>query len=103
MPQRVFVWNETQKDEAVRLHGVPPDRVVVTGAQCYDQWFGRAAGARRATSSARLVGLPADRPFLLYVCSALFWGSPVEAEFVRRWMQSLRQQRGPGGAQRRRS
>jgi hypothetical protein len=35
MPQRVAVWNETQKDEAVRLHGVPPARVIVTGAQCY--------------------------------------------------------------------
>jgi hypothetical protein len=34
--------------------------------------------------------LPADRPIVLYVCSALFWGSPVEAEFVQRWIRSLR-------------
>ena len=27
---------------------------------------------------------------MLYVCSALFWGSPVEAEFVCRWIRSLR-------------
>ena len=31
MPHRVLVWNETQKQEAVLLHGVPADRVVVTG------------------------------------------------------------------------
>ena len=89
VPQRVFVWNDTQKDEAVRLHGVPPDRVVVTGAQCYDQWFGRQPVRPREEFCA-LVGLPSDRPFVLYVCSALFWGSPVEAEFVCRWIRSLR-------------
>ena len=94
MPQRVFVWNETQKDEAVRLHGVPPDRVVVTGAQCYDQWFGRQPVRTREAFCAR-VGLPSDRPFILYVCSALFWGSPVEAQFVRRWVQSLRESAEP--------
>ena len=89
LPYRVLVWNETQRDEAVRLHGVPPERVVVTGAQCYDQWFDRRP-VRSREEFCRRVGLTPDRPFLLYVCSALFWGSPVEAEFVRRWVQSLR-------------
>ena len=94
MPQRVFVWNETQRQEAVRLHGVPPDHVVVTGAQCYDQWFGRQPVRPRA-EFCRRVGLKDDRPYLLYVCSALFWGSPVEAGFVRRWVQSLRESAHP--------
>jgi len=94
MPHRVFVWNETQRDEAVRLHGVPPAQVVVTGAQCYDQWFGRRPVRSRHDFCAR-VGLSPDRPYLLYVCSALFWGSPVEAEFVRRWVQSLRESAHP--------
>lgn len=89
MPQRVLVWNETQRDEAVNLHGVPADRVVVTGAQCYDQWFDRRP-VRSREEFCRHVGLRSDRPFILYVCSALFWGSPVEAEFVLRWIQSLR-------------
>ncbi len=94
MPHRVFVWNETQRDEAVALHGVPADRVVITGAQCYDQWFERRP-VRTREEFCRRVGLPVDRPFLLYVCSALFWGSPVEAEFVRRWVQSLRESAHP--------
>jgi hypothetical protein len=92
MPHRLLVWNETQKDEAVRLHGVPPDRVIVTGAQCYDEWFGRTP-SRTREEFCRRVGLPADRPFILYVCSALFWGSPVEAEFVQRWLRALRASR----------
>ncbi len=89
LPDRVFVWNGTQKDEAVTLHGVPADRVAVTGAQCYDQWFDRRPVRSRAEFCAR-VGLPPDRPILLWVCSALFVGSPSEAEFVRRWIEEIR-------------
>ncbi len=38
-PDRVVVWNEHQKGEAGALHGIPPARVVVTGAQLFDHWF----------------------------------------------------------------
>ena len=89
VPDRVFVWNDTQRHEAVTLHGVPPDRVVVTGAQCFDQWFDRRPSMDR-DDFCRKVGLPADRPFLLYVCSALFQGSASEARFVQRWVRALR-------------
>jgi hypothetical protein len=33
-PDRLTVWNAAQRAEAIDLHGVPADRVVVTGAQC---------------------------------------------------------------------
>ncbi len=89
VPDRLFVWNETQRREAVDLHGVPPARVVVTGAQCFDHWFGRRPSTDRATFC-RNVGLPADRPFLLYVCSSLFRGTVKEAAFVQRWIRALR-------------
>ena len=36
------------------------------------------------------VGLRDDRPFLLWVCSSLFKGSPPEAAFVMRWIRELR-------------
>ena len=89
LPQRVLVWNETQKDEAVHLHGVPPARVVVTGAQCFDQWFDRHPSRDRAAFCQR-VGIAPDRPFVLYVCSALLLGRQVEARFVRQWLERLR-------------
>ena len=94
MPDAVTVWNETQRHEAVTLHSVPPERVVVTGAQCFDQWFGRQP-SRSREELCRQLGLPVDRRFLLYVCSALFRGSPSEAAFVRRWAQAVRSSADP--------
>ena len=89
MPDRIFVWNDTQRREAEELHGIPADQVTVTGAQCYDHWFGRTPQRTREEFCA-IVKLPADRPFLLWVCSALFVGSPSEAQFFRRWIEELR-------------
>lgn len=88
LPDRVYVWNETQKREAVDLHGLPADRIVVTGAQVYDQWFGRQPSQSRDSFAAE-VGLPAGRPLFLYVCSALT-PDPGEARFVRAWVASIR-------------
>jgi hypothetical protein len=90
VPDKVMVWNNTQRDEAQRFHGVPPERVVVTGAQCFDQWFDRPP-TRDRDAFCRRVGLASARPYLLYVCSALFRGSPSEAAFVLRWIASIRQ------------
>ena len=39
LPDRVIVWNRSQVEEAVTLHGVPRSRVVFTGAQSFDHWF----------------------------------------------------------------
>ena len=89
VPDRIIVWNDTQRSEAERFHGIPADKVVVTGAQCFDQWFDRTPTRDRDAFSRR-VGLPPDRPFVLYVCSALFRNSPSEAAFVNRWIAAIR-------------
>jgi hypothetical protein len=96
VPDKVIVWNETQRREAETFHDVPRDRVIVTGAQCFDQWFdrqptrGRDEFCRRVGLPSRGVGLPDQRPFVLYVCSALFRNSPSEGAFVRRWIDTIR-------------
>ena len=89
LPDVVFVWNETQKQEAVTMHGVPPERITVTGAQCFDQWFDRQP-TLAFDAFTRKVGLDGSKPFLLYVCSALFEGSPNEARFVLKWVEAVR-------------
>ena len=94
-PDALFVWNETQRLEAGRFHGIPPERVIVTGAQCFDHWFGRIPSLERS-EFCRRVGLRPDRPFLLWVCSALFKGSPQESAFVREWVHAIRSSSHPG-------
>ncbi|HXE80913.1 MAG TPA: hypothetical protein VNK41_09195 [Vicinamibacterales bacterium] len=94
-PDRVLVWNEVQKREAIELHGVPAERIVVTGAQCFDRWFGRQPSRDRETFCAA-VGLPSNRPLLLWVCSALFLGSRPEAPVVLEWLRRIRASAVPG-------
>jgi len=87
-PDLVTVWNETQVGDAVRFHDVPPERVVATGAQAYDHWFDWAPRTEREAFCAR-VGLPADRPYILYLASS---GGYVkqEAAWVLEWIARLR-------------
>lgn len=89
IPERVVVWNEVQKQEAMEFHRVPADRVSVTGAQSYDHWFGRAP-ARSRREFCQRVGLDPDKPFVLWVCSSLFRNTNNEAAIVEQWIQALR-------------
>jgi hypothetical protein len=89
VPDLLLVWNEIQKQEAIEMHGVAAERVVVTGAHPYDQWFGRAPSRSRDSFCSR-VGLRADRPFVVYLCSSLFRGTASEAAFVERWVEAIR-------------
>ena len=87
-PDRVFVWNPTQRDEALRLHGLPDDRIVVTGAQCYDQWFDRGAEPAARGVPARH-GLDPSR----ICCLRLLGARPAGAgrgPFAREWIRQIR-------------
>lgn len=91
VPDLVLVWNEHQKDEAVKYHALPGERIVVTGAQPFDRWFGRTP-SRSRESFFELVGLPSDRPMVLFVGSTASISNPsAETEFVREWTRQLRQ------------
>jgi hypothetical protein len=89
-PDRVVVWNDAQKREAAEFHYVDADRVAITGAQLFDRWFDRQPSRDRAAFCA-MVGLPDERPFILFTGSSGFIANAVvEAAFVRRWIAALR-------------
>jgi len=95
VPDRVIVWNDVQRQEAIDMHALPADRVVLTGAQCYDQWFTRTP-ERNREEFCRAVGLRADRPFALWVHSALTPApDPPEPSLVVRWIEALRRHPDP--------
>ena len=93
-PDALFVWNAVQKREAMDMHGVPEARIVVTGAQCYDRWFGRVPRRSRAEFT-RHAGLPDERPYVLWACSALLPGTPPEPGVFLRWASQLRRSNDP--------
>ena len=93
VPDRVFVWNEIQRGELEELHGIPPDRVMLTGAQRFDDWFERSPSTTQE-EFARKVGLDQARPYVLYLCSSPFI-APNEVDFVRRWTGAVRRSASP--------
>jgi hypothetical protein len=84
------VWNESQQREAVTYHRVDARTIAVTGAQPFDRWFDRAP-SRTREAFCRDVGLPDDRPFVLFTGSSIFIArADVEMPFVRDWIGALR-------------
>lgn len=95
IPDRVLVWNEAQKAEAVDMHGVSPDRIVVTGAQCYDVWYDMKPTETRESFCERM-GLDTDRPYVLFTGSSAFIGSNLEPDLVRELRSALNTLAKPG-------
>jgi hypothetical protein len=87
-PDRVFVWNELQKREAIDLHGCRPDDVVITGAERFDSFFAMQPSLTREAFFAE-IGLDPQRPLILYLGSSQLTG-PNEMELLRRWVESIR-------------
>ena len=87
-PDRVLVWNDVQRREAIELHGCPPDRVVMTGAARFDDFFERRPSTSREEFFAEY-GLDPARPMVLYLGSSQLTG-PNEMELIRRWAERMR-------------
>lgn len=96
VPDLVLVWNEMQRVEAKLWHGVPPDRVLSTGAQAYDHWFARGPSTTKGEFCQK-VGLDGGRPLILYLCSSPFI-APGEREFVLEWARAIRSATDPNVA-----
>jgi hypothetical protein len=89
VPERVFVWNEVQARDAVELHRIPRERVVLTGAHVFDEWFERRPTRTREQLLAE-VGLDPAEPYVVYLCSSGNIARNDEPQFVRRWIAALR-------------
>jgi hypothetical protein len=89
-PDRVFVWNEIQKREAIEYHGVPEDRIDVTGAPRFDAFFAMKPSMDRAryTEEHRL---DPSAPILTYLCSSEFVAGR-EVEFIQSWLAEIRRE-----------
>jgi hypothetical protein len=88
VPDRVWVWNEIHRREAVELHGVDPESVVVAGAPHWDAFFTLTPSQTRAEHCAAH-GFDPARPIVLYLGSTVSV-CPEEPPVVERWLDALR-------------
>ena len=95
VPDAVLVWNDIQADEAERLHRIPRDRIVVTGAQSFDRWFDRPR-PDAIDAFLRNLGIDGNRRVLLLVGSSRNMApGDSEVQFTRRWIAALRASHDP--------
>ncbi len=99
-PERVFVWNEAQARDAEELHLIPKERIRLTGAHAFDDWFARRPTRTREQLLTE-IGLDPAQPYLAYLCSSgTIVGAPGvrrttstasgEAQFICNWVGALR-------------
>jgi hypothetical protein len=87
-PDRMIVWNDIQRHEAVKLHTYPPEQITITGAPRFDAFFEMRPGTTR-DEFCRMVRLDPSRPIVTYLCSSKFVAAQEQA-FVKRWIGELR-------------
>jgi hypothetical protein len=89
-PDRVFVWNEWQRTESVEMHDVLSDRVVVTGAPRFDDFFAMQPSQSRE-QFCQAHGFDPRQPIVTYLCSSEFVAAD-EVGFVTRWIGEVRKE-----------
>jgi hypothetical protein len=70
IPDILLSWNQVQSDEAIQIHRVPPEQVVITGSPFFDKWID---GDRLLVDRAlffQKVRLNPDQPYILYLGSS---------------------------------
>ena len=87
-PEAVLVWNDRQRIEAVEMHQVPYERIVVTGASRFDEFFAMTPQTTR-DEFCLLHRFDPLQPIVSYLCSSEFVAGH-EFEFVQRWMGEVR-------------
>jgi hypothetical protein len=84
---RITVWNEIMKEQAVSIHGLTPERVSVTGAPQHDL-FARDRGFKDRDTFLDDMGLDPTRPVIVYT-TGTEGTIPREPEVVARLADSL--------------
>jgi hypothetical protein len=94
VPDLVLVWNERQVREAMDIHAVPRERILITGAPHFDELFEPVRPPLSRKDFCAKAELDPDRPYLVYLGSSSFVASD-ETWLVREIAASLAQHNNP--------
>ena len=70
VPDLTLAWNETQLKEAVEIHGIPSEKIVVTGSPFLDKWFDLDRPRIEDPEFYQRMGLTLGEPYVLYLGSS---------------------------------
>jgi hypothetical protein len=70
IPDVLLTWNQVQADEAIQIHRVPPEQIVITGSPFFDKWIDGDRLQIDRESFFNKVQLNPDQPYLLYLGSS---------------------------------
>lgn len=76
IPDLVLVWNRKQIEEASAFPGLTADRMIVTGAPPFDQWFDIIRPSVDRATFCQQVALDPDKPYVVYLGSGPTIGAP---------------------------
>jgi hypothetical protein len=88
IPDLVCVWNQDIAGEAVNLHHIPQERIVITGAPVFDYLFASRPTMERQDFCTQ-AGLGPGRDYVLYLCSSIQVAGN-ETDFVSEFAENLR-------------
>ncbi len=88
IPDLVLVWNRKQVEEATEIHGVPRDRILITGSPLFDDLLALDGSGRSREELCAAAGLDPGRPYLAYLGSSSFIASD-ETWLVRELERAL--------------
>lgn len=80
MPDFMLVWNQEHVKEAVGDHGIPRERIRITGAPFFDNWFTKLTPSLSREEFARLAGIASEDPYILWL------GSPKNIAEDESWL-----------------
>ena len=69
-PDFILAWHHGHAEEARAIHGIPADRIVVTGSPFFDKWFDATRRPGSRTAACRRIGIDPSVPYLLYLGSS---------------------------------
>ena len=69
-PDRLFVWNQYQRADALEIQRTPADRVVEAGSPFFDKWFDKTGGLQSREDFCARIGFDPARKILLYLGSS---------------------------------
>jgi hypothetical protein len=91
-PDRTFVWNERQRQEAIELHGLDPGSISTVGAPHWDAFFSMQP-SRDRREFCEQHGFDPATPIVLYLGSTTRI-CPDEPRVVELWLDALRSSSG---------